>query len=186
MPRNAAKSLHILWVGKERRCQRERGGERGRGRERQGGVAGRSEWICIAASAPHFFYFLFFFPPLLLCVSVCVRVWALGRQTFGQLLGHRSPRPLACPPARCSEKASLLASTTHARVLQILNVPTLSKHMLNSISKCVCVCLVDRVSECTPVIGCAVPSAAGVYFVFMSACRLVLFGTDVFPTVCVY
>lgn len=66
MPRNAAKSLHILWVGKERRCQREE--ERERTREREGPLIALNEFtlqcLCLIFS-------LFSLSPPI-CVSVCV------------------------------------------------------------------------------------------------------------------
>lgn len=84
------------------------------------------------------------------CVSVSIRqadIWTAARSPV-----TLAARSLAHSPARCSEKAFLLTSSAHARVLQILNVPMLSKHMLNSVSKLspcarasACVCVSKRV-----------------------------------------
>lgn len=65
MPRNAAKSLHILWVGKERRCQREIGrvreGEGERRREREGSLVAVNGFA-LRRLRLIFFTFYFFFP----------------------------------------------------------------------------------------------------------------------------
>lgn len=63
MPRNAAKSLHILWVGKERRCQSEEESE-----EEVGPLVTPNEFAL--QRLPLIFLVVFFSPSLLRCVSV--------------------------------------------------------------------------------------------------------------------